>query len=74
MAYEIVGTHSTHRTGSLKGFEGTFVVMFIAFLAVTVALTLVAQDWRAFLPGAEGAKSMLDGVKRAVYTVISQLN
>ncbi len=74
MAQDIVGNHSTHHTGSLKGFEGTFVVMFIAFLAVAVFLTLVAQDWRAFLPGAEGATSMLDGVKRAVYTVISQLN
>jgi hypothetical protein len=74
MAQDTVDNHSTHHTGSLKGFEGTFVVMFIAFLAVAVASTLFAQDWRAFLPGAEGARSMLDGVKRAVYTVISQLN
>ncbi len=74
MAHDIAGHHSTHHAGSLKGFKGTFVVMFIAFLAVAVVLTLVAQDWRAFLPGAEGARSMFDGVKRAVYTVISQLN
>jgi hypothetical protein len=35
---------------------------------------LFTQDWRTFLPGAEGARSMLGGVKTAVYTVISQLS
>jgi len=74
MAHESAGYHPTHHEGSLKGFQGIFVVMFIVFLAVALASMLCAQNWRSFLPGAEGARSMLDGVKSAVYTVISQLS
>ena len=74
MAHETAGYHSTHREGSLEGFQGIFVVMFVVFLAVALASMLCAQNWRSFLPGAEGARSMLDGVKTAVYTVISQLS
>jgi hypothetical protein len=49
-------------------------VIFIVFFVVALASMLLAQDWRTYLPGAEGARSMLDGVKSAVYTVISQLS
>jgi light-harvesting complex 1 beta chain len=74
MAHETVDYHPTHAQGSLEGFQGIFVVMFIVFLAVALASMLCAQNWRTFLPGAEGARSMFDGVKSAVYTVISQLS
>jgi hypothetical protein len=74
MSQELAGFHATHREGSLKGFQGIFVVMFIVFLGVALASMLFTQDWRTYLPGAEGARSMLDGVKTAVYTVISQLS
>ena len=74
MSHEFVGAHSTHRAGSLEGFRGLFVVIFIAFLIVALASMLFTQNWRTFLPGAEGARSMLGGVKTAVYTVISQLS
>jgi hypothetical protein len=49
-------------------------VLFVLFLGLAVASTLLAQNWRNLLPGAEGARSMWDGVRTAVYTVISQLN
>jgi uncharacterized membrane protein YedE/YeeE len=74
MAHEVIDRRHPHRPGSLEGFVGTFLVMFIVFLVMAVASMLLAQNWRTFLPGAEGAHSMLDGVKRAVYTVISQLS
>jgi hypothetical protein len=74
MTHEPAVTRSNHPTSSLKGFGGIFVVMFIVFLGVALALMLCAQNWRTFLPGAEGARSMFDGVKSAVYTVISQLS
>jgi hypothetical protein len=75
MTHESAGHPSTsHREGSLKGFLGIFVVMFTVFGVVALASMLCAQNWRTFLPGAEGARSMLDGVKSAVYTVISQLS
>jgi light-harvesting complex 1 beta chain len=59
--------------GSLKGFHGIYAVTFIAFLLLALASLLCLQNWRSLLPGAEGARSLLDGVKSAVYTVISQL-
>ena len=74
MSQEFAGFHATHREVSLKGFHGIFVVIFIVFLGVALASMLFTQDWRTYLPGAEGARSMLDGVKTAVYTVISQLS
>ncbi len=74
MSQEIAVLHATHHEGSLKGFQGIFVVIFIAFLGLALASMLFTQDWRTYLPGAEGARSMLSGVKSAVYTVISQLN
>ena len=74
MAHEIAGFHATQPEGSLKGFQGIFVVTFIAFLFVAMASMLFTQDWRTYLPGAEGARSMFNGVKSAVYTVISQLS
>jgi light-harvesting complex 1 beta chain len=74
MAHENVGPNAARREGSLEGFQGIFVVLFVAFLVVALASMLFAQDWRTHLPGAEGARSMLDGVKTAVYTVISQLS
>jgi hypothetical protein len=74
MAQETADFHTTHRTGSLEGFKGIFVVTFIVFLAVALASMLCAQNWRTVLPGAEGARSMFDGVRTAVYTVMSQLS
>jgi hypothetical protein len=74
MTHQTAVPHTIHPTGPLKGFQGIFVVMFIAFFVMAVASMLFTQNWRTFLPGAEGARSMLDGVKTAVYTVISQLS
>ena len=75
MTYESAGhPMATRREGSLEGFQGIFVVMFIVFAVVALASMLSTQNWRTYLPGAEGARSMFDGVKSAVYTVISQLS
>ncbi len=67
-------TASTRHESTLSGFRGIFVVMFVVFGVVALASMLCAQNWRTYLPGAEGASSMFDGVKSAVYTVISQLS
>jgi light-harvesting complex 1 beta chain len=74
MTHQPIGVHLSQPAGSLKGFQGIFVVMFVVFLFLAMASMLCLQNWRTFLPGAEGARSMLDGVKSAVYTVISQLS
>jgi len=79
MTQEIVAGHLAQRReaplkDSLSGFHGIYAVTFIVFLLLALASLLCLQNWRSLLPGAEGARSMLDGVKTAVYTVISQLS
>ena len=79
MTQEIVAGHLAQRRegplkDSLSGFHGIYAVTFIVFLLLALASLLCLQNWRSLLPGAEGARSMLEGVKTAVYTVISQLS
>jgi light-harvesting complex 1 beta chain len=74
MAHQFADSHVERGTSPLEGFGAIFIVLFIAFMAVAMVSTLLAQDWRTLLPGAEGARTMLAGVKSAVYTVISQLS
>ena len=58
----------------LNGYRMIFVLMFCVFMALAVVGQLLALNWRTWLPGAEGATTVLVGVKSAVYTVISHLN
>ena len=79
MRQEIVAGYLAQRRegplkDSLSGFHGIYAVTFIVFLLLALASLLCLQNWRSLLPGAEGARSMLEGVKTAVYTVISQLS
>jgi len=56
-----------------KAYWTIFMVGF-AFLFVLVLLgTLFGIHWRNYLPGAEDAKSMSQGVKSAVYTFMSHI-
>lgn len=74
MANSNTGMNSTRRGSSLEGFHVIFLGIFIVFFLLALVSMVCAQSWRTLLPGAEGAHSMLDGVKSAVYTVISQLS
>ena len=58
----------------LNGDRLMFVLVFCVFMALAVVGQLLALNWRTWLPGAEGATTLLVGVKSAVYTVISHLN
>jgi len=73
MAFEINGVHPPERRSSLEGSHSIFVVIFIAFLLMALVSLLLGQNWRSLLPGAEGERSVLGGVKSAVYTVMSEL-
>lgn len=73
MAQTNAELHTGHCVSPLTGFHGTFVIFFVVFLVLALVSMMCLQNWRTWLPGAEGANSMLDGVKSAVYTVISQL-
>jgi light-harvesting complex 1 beta chain len=50
-----------------------FVVSFVLLLVVAVCAQLVASPWRSWLPGAEGEKSLVGGVRSSVYTFMSYL-
>lgn len=58
----------------LDGMILIFVALFAVFLLFAAIGQLLNWNWRAWFPGAEGAQSMLGGVKSAVYTAISHLN
>ncbi|MCX7891308.1 MAG: hypothetical protein N2544_02915 [Burkholderiales bacterium] len=59
--------------GPSPGFRGIFVASFIVFLLIALAAQVVTRDWRAWFPGAEGARSLVEGVKASVYTFMSYL-
>jgi light-harvesting complex 1 beta chain len=50
-----------------------FLAGFVLFGVIAVVGQLLGCQWRSWLPGAEGVKSMAGGVKSAVYTFMSHL-
>lgn len=56
-----------------KSFLLLFVAAFVVFLAVALVGQTLGLQWRSWLPGAEGVKSVTGGVKAAVYTFMSHL-
>jgi light-harvesting complex 1 beta chain len=70
-------THSAvHEQSAQQRNRSNFLIYalcFVVFLAIALTGQLLGFDWRAWLPGAEGAKSLFGGVKAAVYTSMSHL-
>ena len=56
-----------------KAYLGIFAVSFIVFLLIALLSQVMTLQWRSWLPGAEGEKSLIGGVKGAVYTFMSNL-
>jgi len=50
-----------------------FTLSFVLFSAIALVGQLLGVQWRSWLPGAEGVKSLTGGVKAAVYTFMSHL-
>jgi light-harvesting complex 1 beta chain len=65
--------HSHPMKEQNSAFYGIFAVSFIVFLAIALIAEAVGWQWRSWLPGAEGVKSLTGGVKAAVYTFMSYL-
>jgi len=57
-----------------RSFWPIFALSFAVFMAIAVAGQLLGWQWRSWLPGAEGVKSLHGGVKAAVYTFMSNLS
>jgi len=60
--------------GDSKAMLGIFVLSFTLLLLVALCALLVASPWRSWLPGAEGHKSLVGGVRASVYTFMSYLS
>jgi light-harvesting complex 1 beta chain len=60
------------RTNTISYFT-IFSVGFVLFAAIAIVAGTLGLQWRSWLPGAEGAKSSIGGVKAAVYTFMSHL-
>lgn len=56
-----------------KAFFLIFTSAFVVFLAIALVGQTLGMQWRSWLPGAEGVKSVTGGVKAAVYTFMSHL-
>lgn len=54
-------------------FNTIFAVGFVLFASIAVVAQMLGWNWRSWLPGAEGVKSLTGGVKAAVYTFMSHL-
>jgi light-harvesting complex 1 beta chain len=78
MAHNLVNTNTSVKLDELLKYDSTvFALIFVASFAllfiVAVTATLLTWPWRSWLPGAEGATSIIGGVKSAVYTFMSHL-
>lgn len=60
--------------GDSKVFSGIFMVSFLVLLLFALFACVLPGQWRTWLPGAESEKSLIGGVKAAVYTFMSYLN
>jgi light-harvesting complex 1 beta chain len=59
--------------GDIRNYWLIFGASFAVFMAIALAGQLLGWQWRTWLPGAEGVKSLNGGVKAAVYTFMSNL-
>jgi light-harvesting complex 1 beta chain len=56
-----------------RGFVAIFAVSFVVFLLIALIAEVLTLRWRSWWPGAESEKSLIGGVKAAVYTFMSYL-
>ena len=57
-----------------KTYEALFFVSFVFVFLIALAAQVLFLKWRTWLPGAEGEKSLIRGVRSGVYTFMSHLN
>ncbi|MEY3664326.1 MAG: hypothetical protein RLZZ153_508 [Pseudomonadota bacterium] len=50
-----------------------FAVSFVTFFVLALIAQLLLLPWRSWLPGAEGSRTLIGGVRAAVYTLMSHL-
>ncbi|MFY9509507.1 MAG: hypothetical protein WAQ05_00855 [Rubrivivax sp.] len=60
-------------TGERASFAGIFVIAFLVFFPIALVAQALAVPWRSWFPGAEMEKSLVGGVRTAVYSAMSHL-
>jgi light-harvesting complex 1 beta chain len=74
MADKTLLNHALHSSQDASvSSTALFLVGFVVFLAIALIAQMLAMHWRSWLPGAEGEKSMIGGVKAAVYSFMSHI-
>ncbi|HEU4457704.1 MAG TPA: hypothetical protein VFR90_01105 [Methylibium sp.] len=74
MAYPTIDALKQPENGDSLAYRGIFLTSFAVFLVVALLAQVLTWHWRTWLPGAEGEKSLIGGVRSAVYTVMSHLS
>ena len=69
---QAVGAAKAGEKDSLR-FGAIFAAAFLVLLCVALVAQLLTLQWRSWLPGAENEKSLVAGVKSAVYTFMPLL-
>jgi light-harvesting complex 1 beta chain len=67
------GSLQTILKNDSKVYLAIFAVSFCVFLLIAMLSQVMTLQWRSWLPGAEAEKSLIGGVKGAVYTFMSNL-
>ena len=73
MANTTNGSLQTILKNDSKVYLAIFAVSFCVFLLIAMLSQVMTLQWRSWLPGAEAGKSLIGGVKGAVYTFMSNL-
>ena len=70
----VVPPAAVTRKDERKVFALILASAFVVFLAIALVGQTLGMQWRSWLPGAEGVKSVTGGVKAAVHTFMSHLH
>jgi len=73
MADKTFVAHALPHAHDATSSTGLFLAGFVVFLVIALIAQMLAMQWRSWLPGAEGEKSMIGGVKAAVHTFMSHI-
>ena len=62
-----------HAAGDGRSFNGIYALAFLVLLGIALVAQLLTAPWRSWFPGAESEKTLVGGVRAAVYTFMSYL-
>ena len=73
MADKTLIAHALPTAHDSASSTGLFLMGFVVLLVIALVAQMLAMQWRSWMPGAETDKTMIGGVKAAVYTFMSHI-